>query len=282
MTVAATQTPPKPQAAPGTRVEPRPTSVVWRPFEAIGRLTLFTLEALAKSVRRPFRVALLIQTLFFVGVGSLGIVVLTGVFTGAVFAIQTAVAFEIFNAKSLIGGTVAMSLVRELAPSLTALMVAGRVGSAMTTELGTMRVTEQIDALETMAVDPVHYLVTPRIVACILMVPLLSMVFNAVGLGGAYIAATKMLGVDDADFFSRIWLWLSPDDIACTLVKGTVFGLAIGAVACYRGFHAAGGSRGVGLATTGTVVLASASTLTLDYVITSIWLVLFPSQGGLS
>ena len=269
-------------AQPQQPTLPRAPSPVWKPFEAVGQLAIFTTQALAKVPRRPFRWVLLLQTLHFVGVGSLGIVVLTGVFTGAVFAIQTAVAFEIFNAKSLIGGTVAMSLVRELAPSLTALMVAGRVGSAMTTELGTMRVTEQIDALETMAVDPVHYLVTPRIVACTLMVPLLAMIFNAVGLAGAYVAATNMLGVDDGEFFSRIWLWLSPDDIACTLVKGTVFGLAIGAVACYRGFHAAGGSRGVGLATTGTVVLASAATLTLDYVITSLWLVLFPSQGGLS
>ena len=252
-----------------------------KPVEAIGAVTLFTVSALSKSLRRPFRLALMTQILEFVGVGSLGIVLLTGVFTGAVFAIQTAVAFEIFNAKSLIGGTVAISLVRELAPSLTALMVAGRVGSAMTTELGTMRVTEQIDALETMAVDPIHYLVTPRIVACTLMVPLLAMCYNAVGLAGAYVAATQVLGIDRGEFFSRIWLWLSPDDIACTLVKGTFFGLLIGAVSCYRGFHASGGSRGVGLATTGTVVTASAAVLIMDYVITSIWLVIFPSQGGL-
>ena len=252
-----------------------------KPFETLGASVIFTVQALGKVVRRPFRVGLLLQVLSFVGVGSLGIVLLTGVFTGAVFAIQTAVAFEIFNAKSLIGGTVAMSLVRELAPSLTALMVAGRVGSAMTTELGTMRVTEQIDALETMAVDPVHYLITPRIVACTLMVPLLSMMFNAIGLAGAWVAATQLLDVDQAEFFSRIWLWLSPKDIACTCVKGTAFGLVIGAIACYRGFNASGGSRGVGLATTGTVVTASAAVLILDYLITSVWLVIFPSHGGL-
>ncbi len=253
-----------------------------RPFETVGAVTLFTLSALSKVPRRPFRVALMTQILDFVGVGSLGIVLLTGVFTGAVFAIQTAVAFELFNAKSLIGGTVAISLVRELAPSLTALMVAGRVGSAMTTELGTMRVTEQIDALETMAVDPVHYLVTPRVVACTLMVPLLAMCFNAVGLFGAYVAATQVLGIDRGEFFSRIWVWIDGTDIACTLVKGTFFGLIIGAISCYRGFHAAGGSRGVGLATTGTVVTASAAVLIMDYVITSVWLVIFPSRGGLA
>lgn len=252
-----------------------------RPVEHIGEVTLLTFAALRRATRRPFRPALLAQVLAFVGVGSLGIVLLTGVFTGAVFAIQTAVAFEIFNAKSLIGGTVAMSLVRELAPSLTALMVAGRVGSAMTTELGTMRVTEQIDALETMAVDPIHYLLTPRIVACVFMLPLLTLCFNAVGLLGAYLAATQVLGVDDGEFFSRIWLWVSPDDIACSVVKGTVFGLLIGAIACHRGFFATGGSRGVGLATTGTVVSASATVLVMDYVVTSVWLVLFPTQGGL-
>ena len=254
---------------------------LFRPLEVVGATTMFSVNALSKTFRRPFRVALMTQILEFVGVGSLGIVLLTGVFTGAVFAIQTAVAFELFNAKTLIGGTVAVSLVRELAPSLTALMVAGRVGSAMTTELGTMRVTEQIDALETMAVDPIHYLVTPRIAACTLMVPLLAMCFNAVGLLGAYVAATQVLGIDRGEFFSRIWVWVSPHDIACTLVKGTFFGLIIGCIGCFRGFYASGGSRGVGLATTGTVVTASAAVLVMDYVITSVWLVIFPSQGGL-
>jgi phospholipid/cholesterol/gamma-HCH transport system permease protein len=240
--------------------------------EAVGEVILFAVGALLRLLQPPVRLGHIATTMEFVGVGSLTIVLLTGVFTGAVFAIQTAVAFEIFNAKSLIGGSVALALVRELAPTLTALMVAGRVGSAMTTELGTMRVTEQIDALEVMAVDPVHYLVAPRILACIVTMPLLTVGFNAVGLVGAYVVGTGMLGLDHAMFFSRIYLWVRPDDIWISLVKALHFGAAIGAVACYKGFFATGGSRGVGLATTSTVVTSSIVVLVLDYVVTTLWM----------
>ncbi len=241
-------------------------------FDSVGEVVVFALAALRRTFRRPFRGAHLLNLMEFVGVGSLGIVLLTGVFTGMVFAIQTAVAFEIFNAKSLIGGSVALALVRELAPTLSALMVTGRVGSAITTELGTMRVTEQIDALECMAVDPIHYLVTPRIVATTLMMPLLVTCFNAVGLMGAWFVSTRMLGVDDAMFFSRIYEWLEPTDIWCSVVKATAFGTIIGSIACYKGFNAAGGSRGVGLATTSSVVTSSVTILIIDYVITTLWL----------
>ncbi len=248
--------------------------IAWALFslETIGDTILFAIGALARIAQppyRPFHVAAIME---FVGVGSLGIVLLTGVFTGAVFAIQTAVAFEIFNAKSLIGGSVALALVRELAPTLTALMVTGRVGSAMTTELGTMRVTEQIDALETMAVDPVHYLVSPRILACLLMMPLLTVGFNAVGIFGAYFVATGMLGIDEAMFFSRIYAWIEPSDIWCSIVKGFNFGAVVGAISCYKGFFATGGSRGVGRATTSTVVTSSVAVLIVDYMITTLWL----------
>ncbi len=241
-------------------------------FGQIGAVILFALRAFWRLRAGPFRWREIILSMEFVGVGSLPIVLITGVFTGMVFAIQTAVAFEIFNAKSLIGGSVAMSLVRELAPSLTALMVAGRVGSAMCTELGTMRVTEQIDAMVTMAVDPVHYLITPRLLACTLMLPLLTAGFNAVGIVGAYFVATGMLGVDDAMFFSRIYDWVDPVDIAMSLVKAFHFGIVIGAIACFNGFNATGGSRGVGLATTHTVVTSSISVLVVDYLITTLWL----------
>jgi phospholipid/cholesterol/gamma-HCH transport system permease protein len=203
----------------------------------------------------------------FVGVGSAGIVLLTGAFTGAVFAIQTAVAFQIFNAKALIGGSVALALTLELAPTMGALMVAGRVGSAMCTELGTMRTTEQIDALETMAVDPIQYLVAPRLIACTLMMPMLAAGFCA-------------LDVDQAAFFSRIYAWVKPADVLCLVVKATTFGAIIGAIASYKGFHASGGSRGVGLATTSTVVTASVFIFVADYVITTLWLVWFPKGRG--
>ena len=250
-----------------------------RGIEAVGAVVLFALTAVWRARRRPVRWGVYLQQMEFVGVGSLGIVLLTGTFTGAVFAIQTSVAFSIFKAKSLIGGSVALALILELAPTMGALMVAGRVGSAMTTELGTMRVTEQIDALETMAVDPLHYLIAPRVIACTLMMPLLTIAFNSVGLAGAYVVARGLLGVDHAGFFSRIFEWIDPADIACSVVKGTAFGAIIGAVAAYKGFWATGGSRGVGLATTSTVVTASVSVLIVDYLITSVWMVVFPVGG---
>jgi phospholipid/cholesterol/gamma-HCH transport system permease protein len=243
---------------------------------ALGDPLIFACTALFRALKPPYRFGVYLQTMQFIGVGSLGIVLLTGAFTGAVFAIQTSVAFGIFNAKSLIGGSVALALVLELAPTIGALMVAGRVGSSMTTELGTMRVTEQIDALETMAVDPLHYLVAPRIVACTVSMPLLTVGFNAIGLGGAYLVSTTLLDVDHAAFFSRIFEWVHPSDILCTLVKGTAFGFLIGVVGCYKGFFATGGSRGVGLATTSTVVTASVVVLAMDYLITSVWMILFP------
>lgn len=255
--------------------------VAWpaRGLDSLGGGVLFMSGALALAFRPPYRYGNYVTMMEFVGVGSLGIVLLTGAFTGAVFAIQTSVAFSIFNAKSLIGGSVALSLLRELAPTIGALMVAGRVGSAMCTELGTMRVTEQIDALETMAVDPIHYLVAPRIVACTLMMPMLAVSFAAIGIIGAYVIATQLLGVDRAQFMSRIDLWVLPSDFLETVVKGTAFGLMIGSIASYKGFYASGGSRGVGLATTSTVVTTSVAVLLMDYVITSIWLEIFPPTG---
>jgi phospholipid/cholesterol/gamma-HCH transport system permease protein len=245
----------------------------------MGAVVLFAVTAVWRARRRPYRFSSYLQQMEFAGVGSLGIILLTGTFTGAVFAIQTSVAFGIFNAKALIGGSVTQALVLELAPTIGALMVAGRVGSAMTTELGTMRVTEQIDALETMAVDPLHYLVAPRLVATTVMMPMLTIAFNGVGMVGAYLVCTSLLGIDRASFFSRIYAWLIPSDIYCSVVKGTAFGAIIGAIALYKGFNASGGSRGVGLATTSTVVTASVTVLIVDYLITSLWMVIFPSMA---
>ncbi|MBI5607851.1 MAG: ABC transporter permease [Deltaproteobacteria bacterium] len=251
--------------------------VYWLTY--LGSVVLFACTAVWRARKRPLRLGVYLQQMEFVGVGSLGIILLTGAFTGAVFAIQTSVAFDIFKAKALIGGSVALALVLELAPTIGALMVAGRVGSAMTTELGTMRVTEQIDALETMAVDPLHYLIAPRLLSCTLMMPLLTIAFNAVGLVGAYVVCTALLGVDRAAFFSRIYEWVNPSDVYCSVVKGTAFGAIIGAIASYKGFNASGGSRGVGLATTSTVVTASVTVLIVDYLITSVWMILFPTGG---
>lgn len=202
--------------------------------------------------------------------GSLFVVVLTGFFTGAVFAMQSASAFRLFDAESLVGATVAISLTRELAPALTGLMVTGRAGSAIATELGSMRVTEQIDALATMAVDPRQYLLVPRVLAGLLTAPILCMVFNVIGLFGSYLVAVQLQGISEAQFWSRIESWLDVADVVGGLIKAAVFGLMLTTIACYKGYNATGGAKGVGEATTEAVVLSSVLILVADYFLTAL------------
>ena len=236
--------------------------------EEVGQITILGYRALLWAVRPPYRVGLFLQILDFVGVGSLLIISLAGIFTGAVFAVQTARVFGLFNAESLVGSTVAIALTREMAPVFSGLMVAARVGSAIATEIGTMRVTEQIDALEAMAVNPIQYLVSPRIVAAVLMLPVLTMLFNTVGILGAYFVAVKLLGVDPGLFVRTIELHLELADVTSGLMKGAVFGFGVSLVGCYKGYTAAGGASGVGRATTQAVVYGSILTLVSDYFLT--------------
>lgn len=266
--------------------EPKPTALAElarAPFESVGRGTItlvseigatvmLAFSFLAWAVRPPYRLRLFLVQCEFIGVGSLFIVLLTGIFTGLVFALQSSFAFAKFNAESLVGATVVISLCRELAPVLTALMVTGRAGSAIATELGTMKVTEQIDALSTMAVSPVQYLVVPRVLAMTLTMPLLTMLFNFVGFIGAYIVSVFQTGINQGTFMGRIHQIVELSDLAGGLFKSAVFGFAIAVIACYRGIHASGGSRGVGLAATGTVVTGSVTILILDYMLTSLLL----------
>lgn len=236
--------------------------------EQVGDTVLLLGLALVWLVRPPFRLRQIIQSLEFVGFGSLFIVTLTGLFAGGVMALQIGQAFRMFNAESLTGPTVALALSRELSPVFTALMVTGRVGSAMATELGTMRVTEQIDALRTMAVNPVHYLVTPRILASVTMLPILTMFFNLVGMFGCWIVAVKLLEIDPGIFMARVREYVFPSDLANGLVKAAAFGVVLSTIGCYKGFTASGGARGVGQATTQAVVYASVLILILDYFLT--------------
>lgn len=238
--------------------------------EAVGNTVLMAWESVVWLFRPPYRWRVFLQSLEFVGVGSFFIVVLTGAFTGMVMAVQTMYAFKLFNAESLVGTTVALALSRELAPVLTGLMVTGRVGSAIATEIGTMNVTEQIDALRTMAVNPVQYLVTPRVFAAVAMMPLLCMLCTIVGIGGAWLVAVQGLGLDEGVFFDRIVNVMLPWDVWSGIIKAAVFGFAIAVVSCYKGFHAEGGARGVGVATTQAVVVSSVSILVLDYFLTVI------------
>jgi phospholipid/cholesterol/gamma-HCH transport system permease protein len=194
-------------------------------------------------------------------------VMLTGIFSGMVFAHQSSRAFMLFNAESLVGPTVALTLTRELGPVFTALMVTMRAVSAMCTELGTMRVTEQVDALETMAVNPIQYLLVPRVIAGLVMVPLLTMLFNTAGMAGAYVVAVSLRGISAGTFIYRTQQWLDPEDINEGLIKAAVFGLAVTLIGCYKGYNASGGAKGVGQATTEAMVASALAIVMLDYVV---------------
>ncbi|MDP1828524.1 MAG: ABC transporter permease [Archangium sp.] len=238
---------------------------VYRFVEQIGGLADLLFQVIKWSVRPPYRVQNLFAQLDFVGVGSIFIVALTGVFSGMVFAHQSWRAFDLFNAESLVGPTVSLTITRELAPVFAALMVTMRAGSAMCTELGTMRVTEQVDALETMAVNPIQYLLVPRVLAGLIMVPLLVLIFDLLGLTGGYFVAVTVKGLSAGTFITRTQQWLDPEDISEGLIKGAVFGLFIALVACFKGYNASGGSKGVGQATTEAMVTSALGIFILDY-----------------
>ncbi len=225
-------------------------SPVREAVEELGTLGDLALKSFAWALRPPYRVQLFVRQFEFVGVQSTFLVALVGLFTGMVFAVQTIYGFRRFGAENMVGGVVALSLSREMAPVLTAIMVAARAGSGMAAELGNMRSSEQIDALETMAVNPVQYLVVPRIVAGVVMVPVLALVFFVVGLGGAWIIGVKVLSLDPGIFADRIRSMIQPDDLLQGLVKAVVFGFVVTLVACRHGYFASGGAVGVGLATT--------------------------------
>ena len=241
-------------------------------FVFCGELCVFVLTFWKILFLRRPRFSLWLQQAEFVGVGSLFIVLLTGLFTGGVFALQLYDISAKVRMESLVGSSVMLTVTKELGPVLTALMVTGRVGSSFATELGTMRVTEQIDALEVMAVDPMHYLIVPRVVAAVLMVPMLTILFDAVAFVGAYGVAIGFLHIDEGAFLARIQRLVDPQDFIEGIIKGIFFGFLLAQVSCFKGFHAKGGSRGVGLATTEAVVLSFIAVFVVDYVLTSLML----------
>ncbi len=233
--------------------------------EELGAGAQLMVDVARWSVRRPFRLQNLFAQLDFVGVGSAFIVGLTGLFCGMVFAHQSSRAFELFDAESMVGPTVALTLTRELGPVFSAIMVTMRAGSATCTELGTMRVTEQVDALETMAVNPIQYLLVPRVLAGLIMVPLLTVLFDAAGLGGAYFVSVVVKGLSAGTFITKTQAWLEPADILEGLSKASVFGLAVSLIACFKGYNASGGAKGVGRATTEAMVASALAIVLLDY-----------------
>ena len=239
-------------------------------IEEMGLMLLLFGEACLWFVRPPVRFRLFFKQMEFIGVGSLFVVLLTGLFTGMVLALQTYHAFRMFSAESLVGATVALSMTRELGPVITALMVTGRAGSAIAAEIGTMRVTEQIDALDVMAINPVQYLVVPRLVAGVIMLPLLTAISDFVGVVGGYMVGVNLLGINAGLFMNKIYEYVELEDIYNGLTKAAVFGLILTLVGCYKGFYTRGGAEGVGRATTQSVVLASIMILMGDYVLTAL------------
>ncbi len=247
-------------------------SYVVRFLEATGQIARTGLGFFSSLLRPPYRIRNTFEQMEFVGIGSLVIVLVTGLFTGMVFAVQLYIALSMFGAAGLTGATVGLSLARELSPVFCALMVTGRVGSAMAATVGTMRVTEQIDALEAMAVDPVHYLVVPRVIAAVVMMPLLVLVFDAIGITGSYLVGVKLLHLDPGLFLNKLYWFVDPDDVWKGMIKGSVFGFIFAVVGCSKGYHTTGGADGVGRATTNAVVIASVLILIADYFLsTAMW-----------
>ncbi len=240
------------------------------PFVELGGLFRLLFEAVFWGVRPPYRGRLFVESMEFIGVGSIFIVSLTSVFVGGVLALQLVDGFRDFGAENQTGAVIGLALAREVAPVFAALMVTSRAGSAMTTELGSMRVTNQIDALVTMAVEPVQYLVVPRILAGLVMLPVLTMLFDVVGVLGAFFVAVSLLGLDPGVFMDRLRWLVDWDDVSQGLVKAMVFGVAVTLIACRQGFYAEGGAAGVGRATNRAVVHSAIAILVLDYLVTSL------------
>ena len=237
-------------------------------FAALGRLSLFTGSALSHMVRPPVYLRNIGQQMLTIGYFSLPVVGLTALFTGAALAQQIYVGSSRFNAESTVAAVVVIAIVRELGPVLGGLMVAGRVSSAMAAEIGTMRVTEQIDALVTLSTDPFKYLVVPRLVAGVITLPMLVVVANIIGVFGGFLVATQTLGFNPGNYLHTTMDYLEQSDVFSSLVKAAIFGFIIALMGSYHGYHSSGGAQGVGRATTDAVVSAFILILFANLVIT--------------
>ena len=239
-------------------------------IEESGKLTMLLWNTTRLIFKRPFNLKDILRQMEEVGVNSIPVVLITGAFTGAVLALQSYIGFKRFNAETFVGTVVALSMTRELGPVLTGLMVSGRVGSAMAAELGTMQVTEQIDALYTLAVNPIKYLIVPRLLAALIMMPVLVVFADLIGIAGGYFVSVKVLGSNPYIYMDRTWNYLVLNDIYSGLLKACIFGIIIAIVSCYQGFYTQGGAEGVGKATTKAVVLSCLLILIFNYIITAL------------
>jgi phospholipid/cholesterol/gamma-HCH transport system permease protein len=237
-----------------------------------GGMMLFLLEGLALAFVPPFRPRRILQEIQLIGVKSVLIILLTAAFTGMVLALQGYYTLSRYGSEGALGSAVALSLIREMGPVLTGIMVSARAGSAVTAEIGIMRITEQLDALDTMAVNPMQYVVMPKLIAGIIAVPLLTAIFDVVGILGGYLIGVVLLGVSSGAYFSGMIQSVVPLDINGGIVKSLVFGITIVLVACYKGYFTEHGAAGVSRATNQTVVLSAVLVLAWDYILTSFFM----------
>jgi phospholipid/cholesterol/gamma-HCH transport system permease protein len=240
-------------------------------LEATGKLAMFTAQAVSHCARPPIYARLILRQMIDIGYYSLPVVGLTALFTGMVLALQSYTGFARFQADGAVATVVVLSITRELGPVLAGLMVAGRIGAAMAAEIGTMRVTEQIDALSTLATNPMKYLVVPRLIAGLTMLPLLVVVADIIGVFGGFLVSVYKLGFNPSLYLAKTWEFLKPIDVISGLVKAGVFGFFVALMGCYCGYHSRGGAAGVGTATTNAVVSASILILISNYLITGLF-----------
>jgi phospholipid/cholesterol/gamma-HCH transport system permease protein len=236
-----------------------------------GQLAIFTAEAISHCVRPPVYWKLILQQILRIGYFSLPVVGLTAFFTGAVLCLQIYIGGNRFGSEAIVPQIVVLGITRELGPVIAGLMVAGRVSAAIAAEIGTMRVTEQIDALTTLSTNPVKYLVTPRLVAAVISMPILVAIADSIGVFGGYIVATQSLNFNGAVYLKNTHDYVTNGDVQSGLVKAAVFGFIIALMGCYNGFNSKGGAQGVGAATTNAVVSASILILAANYILTSVF-----------
>ncbi|HSR12136.1 MAG TPA: ABC transporter permease [Thermodesulfobacteriota bacterium] len=243
---------------------------VLRFLDESGRVMLLFLQTVHFIFRRPFDVRSLLKQIEDVGIRSLPVVLITGAFTGMVLALQSYTGFKRFQAEAFVGTVVALSITRELGPVLSGLMVSGRVGSAMAAELGTMQVTEQIDALYTLAINPIKYLVVPRFLASLIVLPILTTFADIIGIVGGFLISVILLGANPTIYMRRTYDYLDLEDVYIGLLKAAIFGMIIATIGCYQGLNTRGGAEGVGKSTTNAVVIGSLLVLVANYFVTAL------------
>lgn len=273
---AASQPPARPSLIPPRAPEPSFLEVAWKGLEAfleeLGGMTLLFGEALRALPSRPFEAREVVYQLYQMGVRSVSIANITALFVGMVMTVQFAFGLERFGATDYVGRVVGLSITRELAPSLTALVVGARIGSGMAAELGSMAVTEQIDAIRALGADPIKKLVVPRLVACVILIPVLALFADVVGFVGAMLVARLQFGTPMEFFFRTALESVRMQDFLSGVGKAPFFGVAIAMIGCYNGMTTRGGTEGVGQSTTRTVVAAAIAVLVTDFILTKLFL----------